>query len=281
MSSTSSASSASPNVSVSDLNRMFSDPTFCDKFHDLMKEFLDALHESFPQCPLLISKMESLNLSTEEEKKELLVGWHRFFSEHKLYEKTDAHDDSVWSVPNLPVLGEVDLATKIQDVGFFEENKEVMWEYIVILNRYSRMYNVIPPSMVEKIFSFSTLYAEQIQNSAQSMNLEDFMSIGQQITSQLSGKDYDEMSENIQGLVKSFNVNGIEDIMNLFQNFPAVNSAMQQSNLGDIQSITQSLTQTLEGIANPETMQQLQSMLSESLPAITQFLPPTDDLKKN
>lgn len=123
------------------------------KFVKLMDQFLKGMQVVFPDCihiKKLCLKFEvamSLPANTKPYPREKLIRyWHKSMA--SFYERCAQKDETVWKeISQNPesYVAKLDLWTKWTSSSLSDENKSIIWSYIIPINKFSNKYNQLEP----------------------------------------------------------------------------------------------------------------------------------------
>ena len=140
-------------------------------FMDMMKQFLSALREVFPECPKVMGYDVAFTLKTsgmtpvqmEVLGEEAMCAYHEVMS--PWYTRCTRRDESLLREQN-EFLFELDLPAK-WNAGMHPDTKSAIWESINQLNNFcclmSWTRDVVPPNIMTAITTTASEMAEKIK----------------------------------------------------------------------------------------------------------------------
>jgi hypothetical protein len=216
---------------------IFADETTRKKFCALYEECLDSLLELFPECNDLREELEIHRTTIKDhtaKEDEFIRTWHQQMI--PLYTLADKHDLEFWN-KDVSYLGKIHLKDKISDAGFTKESLQVLWEYIDGLNKHSRVYNAIPDKMINQLQNFTMDYIGKIQRGELKFDLDnwnDIQHLGKSVMQAINPEDLSQFTDNMTGLINSYNINSMEDAFKFIGDMPGINSLNIPRNLANI-----------------------------------------------
>ena len=158
-------------------------------FMDMMKQFLSALREVFPECPKVMGYDVAFTLKTsgmtpvqmEVLGEEAMCAYHEVMS--PWYTRCTRRDESLLREQN-EFLFELDLPAK-WNAGMHPDTKSAIWEYINQLNNFcclmSWTRDVVPPNIMTAITTNASEMAEKIKSGEMRMSDFNVMDLSQKI----------------------------------------------------------------------------------------------------
>ena len=206
----------------------------CQKFCGLYEECLSTLSESFPECTRTRAELQRYTEHVkghESEEEKLIQQWHKDMVPS--YERTDRHDDAVWT--SLPLFRDIDMEPKLRDPGFGPESVQVLWEYVDGLSRHARIYNAIPDKMLNHIQATAMTYASKVKSGEikfdlDNLNWDEVKTMGQSLVESVDPKDIEEFTQNLAGLATNLKISSMQDIFKLVGELPGLGEAVSTSN---------------------------------------------------
>lgn len=199
-----------------------SEPHIVKQFIDLLRQLLETVSVSFPECAATKKKLAELdtfgNLGPIRE--EIIRRWH---SEMKdLYGLVQSRNIVELRKTSIPIMDELAIWTKYDDPDFTDESKEILMQYIQELNSFAATYSAIPKSLMGKIDSKARSLMQQVENGQFDPTKIDLVSLGQSLAGDLTSDDISELVGNYDQIMKS--LSGIGDVQQMMANMPGMAS---------------------------------------------------------
>jgi len=172
---------------------------------DMMKQFLGALREVFPECPRVMAYDVGFTLKTsgktpeamDELGTEAMAAYHTVMS--PWYTRCSRRDDSLVS-EEIEFLEELGLGSKWG--GMHPDTKDAVWEYINQLNNFcclmSWTRDVLPPNIMSAITSNATEVAEKIKSGEMRMSDLNVMDLSQKIMGSVDPAELEKLGQSLQ-----------------------------------------------------------------------------------
>ena len=186
--------------------------TCVNAFIDYELQFLNALVEVFPEDTNLKASKLEFTMATqhapenlrEAKKEELLQTWNKYMGPlASACQQKNAQ--AVMQTKNFPpYIQKINIEQKWSEVD--EETREVIWQYLNELQKYSQMYllyKAVPNNMMQKIQTMAMGMAEQMKNgemNASDLNIE---SLSQRVTQEIDQSDIQDFATNMMGNMDS------------------------------------------------------------------------------
>jgi hypothetical protein len=209
------------------------------KFCAIYEDGLSTLADSFPECNLTKNALQTYLTTikiSEKLQTDLIQHWHQEML--PLYAEADKHDNTnFWNV--VPLFRDINIASKVSDPEFGSESVNVLWEFIDLMNRQSRIYNAIPANVYSKIQTKSLEYKSKIESGElkldmNNINIPQLLQIGQDFLSSFDHRDMHEVTSNISGLAQSFGVRDMSDAMKMFKDMPGLENTFDPASVMQI-----------------------------------------------
>lgn len=232
----------------------------------LMEEFLQGLHEVFPECQETAKQLKLFRsevLSSFEGEHRFVVKWHKQMK--PLYELADHKDPSFWShSSSLPYIGSIHLQKKFEDPGLSEESRASMWEFIDKLNRLSRIYNAVPTKMLSHLENTALQVVNKVQQEDGSLNLNwsELSQLGRSAMENIDSEDLQEFVSNVKGLARNIQSQNISDIPKIVSDIPGVSDMIEQ---------TPEVYQVMNQLFTEETLNGVMSTMNHFMERIQEF----------
>jgi hypothetical protein len=175
-------------------------------FIALIQQFLEALHEVFPECPKVsqyaFGLTVRLNCCASDSARnavgrEAIEAYHQSMS--PFYARCIEHDDTLLS-EDIEAMSNIDMHLKWTD-DLHAETKASIWEYITKLNEFANifsMYKKIPTGMLSSIESIAHGIAGQIGDGTMNMSDLNLQTMAEQVMQALSSEDIMEFASQMQ-----------------------------------------------------------------------------------
>lgn len=172
----------------------------------MMKQFLDAMREVFPECPYVIAYNVGFTLKTsgktsdemEELGNEAMQRYHETMS--PWYARCTRRDETLLH-ERIEFLDELDLQTKWAD-NLHPATKDAIWDYINELNNFcclmSWTRDIVPPNIMTAITSSATQMASKIRSGEMSMRDFNVMDLSQSIMGSVDPAELEQMGSALQ-----------------------------------------------------------------------------------
>lgn len=175
------------------------------EFMDMMKQFITALKEVFPEDAAIASykAMFEFKTSTSRSVAERtataeagIADWHATMG--PWYEACRRNDERVFFA-DIPMMKSLRIQDKLTP-SLHPETKAAVWEYITRLNDYASMwsmYESVPSGMMGSIQSMATELAAKIQGGQMSFSDLNLMSLGEQVASRVDPSELQAFSSSL------------------------------------------------------------------------------------
>ncbi len=169
----------------------------------MLDQFLMACSEVWPED----EKMRTFKMGFELVKnpiarsaqKDMITDYYE--SMQPYFARCSARDVTLFTEENIEFLREVNMRDKWLDNSVNNETREVIWEYILELNKLSQMcvglFSRIPDTTLDRIQQTAVTLAGKIQSGEISALDLDLSSIGQQVVDGLSEEEIESFSANL------------------------------------------------------------------------------------
>lgn len=191
-------------------------------FLDMMKQFLGALREVFPECPKIVSydvaftlntagktpdQMEELGLTAMGEYHEVMSPW---------YNRCSRRDVGLLR-ENIKFMTNLDLASK-WNAGMHPDTKDTIWEYINQLNNFcclmSWTRDVLPPNIMSAITSNASEMAEKIKSGEMRMSDFNVMDLSQKIMGSVDPSELEALGASLQSGTSGVDIGSVYTMLN-------------------------------------------------------------------
>jgi hypothetical protein len=175
-------------------------------FMDMMKQFLCALREVFPECPKVMAYDVAFTLKTsgktpeemDEMGMEAMRAYHTVMS--PWYTRCTRRDESLVN-EHIEFMEQLDLGTKWRD-NMHPDTKDAIWEYINQLNNFcclmSWTHDVLPPNIMSVITSNATEVADKIKSGQLKMSDLNVMDLSQKIMGAVDPAELEQLGQSLQ-----------------------------------------------------------------------------------
>ena len=206
------------------------------KFCAIYEDCLSTLADSFPECELTKKALQiyvTCIKTSEKLQSDMIKQWHNEML--PLYDEADRHDNTnFWKM--VPLFRHINIVNKVNDPEFGLESVNILWEFIDLMNRQSRMYNAIPVNVYSKIQSKGLEYKSKIESGElkfdmNNINIPQLLQIGQDFLSSFDHNDMHEVTSNISGIAQSFGVRDISDAIKMFKDIPGLGDSIDPSSM--------------------------------------------------
>ena len=179
-------------------------------FCDMLKQFLEACGEVWPEDKAIIDYKLKLDLtlnvsaSLKKEAMEYIINrYHNCLTPY--YQRCAKRDPTVFTEGYLQseneILNALNLRQKWLDNDIDDETRDVVWEYVLELNRYAQLYSGlfarIPKNTLGKIQSTAVSLANQIQQGKMKLSDLDLNKLGKDVVDGLDPNEIQEFTNNI------------------------------------------------------------------------------------
>jgi hypothetical protein len=186
--------------------------TCINAFIDYELQFLNALVEVYPEDTNLKASKLEFTMATqhapenlrEAKKEELLQVWNQFMGPlAQACQQKNA--EVVMKAQNFPpYIQKINIEEKWQEVD--EETREVIWQYLNELQKYSQMYllyKAVPSNMMQKIQTMAMGMAEQMKTGEMNANDLNIEALSQRVTQEINESDIQDFAANMMGNMDS------------------------------------------------------------------------------
>jgi hypothetical protein len=173
---------------------------------DMMKQFLGALREVFPECPKVMAFDVAFTLSTSGKTPEEMdaLGVDAMREYHTVmspwYTRCSRRDESLVN-EEIEFMQKLDLGSKWRD-GLHPDTKDTVWEYINQLNNFCCLMNwtrdVLPPNIMSAITSNASEVAEKIKAGELRMSELNVMELSQKIMGSVDESELEALGQSLQ-----------------------------------------------------------------------------------
>ena len=216
-------------------------------FMDMMKQFLSALREVYPECSKVVGYDVAFTLKTSGKTIEQMetLGIEAMEEYHKVmepyYARCTRRDESLIR-ENIEFLDALDLPRKWNS-DMHPETKDAIWEFIIQLNNFcclnSWTRNIVPAPLMSVITSNATEMANKIKSGEMKMSDFNVMQLSQQIMESVDARDLEALGASLQA------GNGF-DIGSMYTMLTSMMSATESSESHDIGSLLRSMIPSFE-----------------------------------
>lgn len=181
-------------------------------------EFLNALGEKFPTCVGVQGMRVTYGVGIEHAaasdrisvETDLVSTYHRTMT--PFYERVASRDDSVFvdAQKTVEFVRKLQIATKWSEAD--ADTRECIYEYLDLLNRFSRMYSVyatVPSNMMTKITSVATKMAAELETGKLTPATIDIAAVGQSVVAGIDERELQQFArtmlsnkEQMQGMLR-------------------------------------------------------------------------------
>lgn len=174
-------------------------------FMDMMKQFLTAMREVFPDCPKVVAYDTAFTLRTigktpdimEEMGVEAMREYHIVMA--PWYARCTRRDERLLQ-ENIEFLTNLDMPAKWNNT-MHPETKEAIWEYINQLNNFcclmSWTHDLMPANIMSVITSNASEMAEKIKSGEMSMSDINVMDLSQKIMASIDAQDLEDLGSRL------------------------------------------------------------------------------------
>ncbi len=175
-------------------------------FMDMMKQFLGAMREVFPECVRVMAYDAGFTLKTSGKTSEQLeeLGMEAMREYHETmnpwYGRCTRRDESLLR-ENIEFLSELGMQAK-WNAGMHPDTKATIWEYINKLNNSCCLLNwthdILPPNIMSVITANATEMADKIKTGEMTMSDFNVMELSQKILGSVDPAELEQLSETLQ-----------------------------------------------------------------------------------
>lgn len=130
-------------------------------FNGLMQQFLDALHQTFPEEQALAEFRQSFPMLSSLQPHEPLRLFMASVQPHA--EKLVAHDESAILDGNFDLDGIIDVKRMWTADGVTDSIKDTIWSYLDTLYMLGQSLSAIPPEMLGKIETLAASIGQEVE----------------------------------------------------------------------------------------------------------------------
>lgn len=179
-------------------------------FIDLLKQLLQSVSVSFPECKATKNKLAQLESfgAISQVREEIIRTWHNEMKD--LYTFVETRNIAELRKAKVSLMDELSIWTKYDDPEFNDESKEVLMQYIQELNSYARTYSSIPKGLMSKIDNKARALMKDVESGKFDPTKIDIVSLGQSLAADLSPDDLNDLVSNYDQILKG--LNGMGDV---------------------------------------------------------------------
>lgn len=202
-----------------------------DAFLDMMRQFLDAMEETFPECykvktyklglTVRLAQCANDEEATREVARQAITGYHTSMAPY--YGRCSEHDEHLVH-ENIDLMLNIDLHQKWTP-ELHPDTKAAIWEYINKLNEYSNiyaMYAQVPRGMMGSIENIAHSLATRISSGQMSLSDLNLQDMSEQVMSSIDPDDLQQFAASLQ------NGNMMQSVTNMYS---MVSSMMRSQNM--------------------------------------------------
>lgn len=192
-------------------------------FTTTLHRFVVTLSETFPECNKTKDKVKLFELAvlnSEAMQKMVIEKWHESFK--PLYTFADKRDMKGIIDSKFWLLEEIDFASKWNDAGLTDEDRENIWKYIDFLNGNARVYSAVPTKLQATLEKTAESLGDINLNSLNNLNLNDMLLMTQKMVSNLSEDDMKDLTSNMGSIMEG--LGGFDGILQFGQKSGLFNS---------------------------------------------------------
>lgn len=195
------------------------DPGVLNNFILFTNSFIDTISRAFDDCPALATKKEEFETAIKPYKpmQELFCKkYHEQMKEY--YDACQNKNPAPFMEEKIKILKEMKFKEKYLELTDdstyspqqIRENTTNLWEYILEMNKYARLYNEIPTRIVGKIENVALSIAKEITTGEKDFTQLDIFKIGQDVVTGASADEIGELMQNMGGIYKA--VGGLDEM---------------------------------------------------------------------
>jgi hypothetical protein len=202
-----------------------------DAFLDMMRQFLDALEETFPECfkvktyklglTVRLAQCANDEEALREVARQCIGSYHDSMVAY--YGRCSEQDESLIH-ENIDLMLNIDLHQKWTP-ELHPDTKAAIWEYINKLNEYSNiyaMYAQVPRGMMGSIENIAHSLATRISSGQMSLSDLNLQDMSEQVMSSIDPNDLQQFAATLQ------NGNMMQSVTNMYS---MVSSMMRSQNM--------------------------------------------------
>jgi hypothetical protein len=179
-------------------------------FCDMLQQFLEACCEVWPEDKAIIEYKLKLNLALnvsvtmkKRAMESIINQYHDCLTPY--YQRCAKRDPTVFTEGYLQsqneILTALNLREKWLDNSIDDETRDIIWEYVLEMNRYAQLYSGlfarIPKNTLGKIQSTAVGLANQIQSGKMKLSDLDLNKLGKDVVDGLDPAEIEEFTSNI------------------------------------------------------------------------------------
>lgn len=172
-------------------------------FMSMMGQFLDACSEVWPEDEALRTYKLAFELvknpAMQSARESFINEYHE--SMKPFFERCNRRDVTLFTEECIEMLREVNMRAKWLDNSIDDETRDVVWQYVLELNKLSQMYvglfSKIPSTTLDRIQQTAVTLAGKISAGEMTPADLNLASIGQEVVDGLSEEEINAFTENL------------------------------------------------------------------------------------
>ena len=193
------------------------DPGILNNFITHTGLFLTAVQSAFYECPKLKAKRTQFDTMIKPYKpmhEQLCKEYHNQMKNY--YDACTAKDPTPFLEEKIGILKDIDFKSKFLELTNvtdytakqIKDNVDSLWEYIIEMNKYSRLYNQLPQRIVGKVEAMALNIAKQLSTGEKTPKDLNIMKIGKEIVEKANNEELNDLIQNMGSIYQA--VGGME-----------------------------------------------------------------------
>jgi hypothetical protein len=123
-------------------------------FSDSVESLLTGLLEVFPECQATRTTVDAFHAfikGNEQAEHSMITAFGECVKNGTQLVQGRDEEALFAAVEQIPVLKSIDIRSKWSDEGFDDASKETLWNYVKVLNAYSKVYILVPDSIMSRV----------------------------------------------------------------------------------------------------------------------------------
>jgi len=179
------------------------DANYVTNFLNLMQQFLDAMHEVFPECPRVFSIRAAYHLKTRGKTSEELqeFGQQAIREYHAVmepwYKRCELFDESLLQ-EDIKFMRDLNLRDKWTE-ELHPDTQATIWEYIQNLNRCSMILDFSSTKMPQNLMNTLNDKARNLLETNQNVSFQDVLNLSYQVIGESDPNELRQASQQVMG----------------------------------------------------------------------------------
>lgn len=166
----------------------------------LAETLLKSVCEVFPECDgsaTTLKIFQRIVKGSPEQEETFIKTCAKLFREHSEALRTRDPEGLFSLCEASALLRELRLREKWEDPDFSEESRKNLWDYLLALQTYAKLYDSVPLAVQGRIESMAGAMSEQLRSGKLDLRSLDVASLGKDLVSSLSPQDVQQFEGNL------------------------------------------------------------------------------------